>query len=245
MDPNRPFMTPREARRFTKEYMTLNKMISNQLVAAETMGEAKQGLDMLKEMAKYELPQAKTFYGLALLMEGKPWYDVEMGTKWLRRGAEEAEVAEHDASYSMYQYGLMLLDGLQGVQQDHIHGKFWMEKAADAGFRPAIKEQKKRWNNMEKETKKKSTWLAGIIAIVLLAGIIGFAVYEHKQTEKAVKAGQEWAEQMKEPWKKMEIKTNQDVMRANSMINSSNLSDEEKQKASIWVYQEYAKNKNQ
>lgn len=98
---------------------------------------------------------------------------------------------------------------------------------------------------MEKEKNKKSTWLAGIIAIVLLAGIIGFAVYEHKQTEKAFKAGQEWAEQMKEPWKKMEIKTNQDVMRANSMINNSNLSDEEKQKASIWVYQEYANNKKQ
>ena len=68
MDPNRSYMTPREARKFTKEYMRLNKMISNQLVAAESMGEAKQGLDMLKQLASYDLPQAKTFYGLALLM---------------------------------------------------------------------------------------------------------------------------------------------------------------------------------
>ena len=120
-------------------------MISNQLVAAETMGEAKQGLDMLKEMAKYELPQAKTFYGLALLMEGKPWYDVEKGSKWLRKGAEEAEVAEHDASYSMYQYGLMLLDGLQGVGKDPVYGKYWMEKAAANGFKLAKKEVKQRW----------------------------------------------------------------------------------------------------
>lgn len=51
MDPNRLYVTPREARRFTKEYMRLNKMISNQLVVAETMGEAQQGLDMLKQMA--------------------------------------------------------------------------------------------------------------------------------------------------------------------------------------------------
>lgn len=145
MDPNRPFMTPREARRFTKDYMKLNRMISNQLVAAETMGEAKQGLDMLKEMAKYELPQAKTFYGLALLMEGKPWYDVEKGSMWLRKGAEEAEVAEHDASYSMYQYGLMLLDGLQGVRKDPVYGKYWMEKAAANGFKLAKKEVKQRW----------------------------------------------------------------------------------------------------
>lgn len=98
---------------------------------------------------------------------------------------------------------------------------------------------------MEKETKKKSTWLAGIIAIVLLAGIIGFATYSHKQTEKASKAGQEWAEHMSRPWESMVIKTSQDVMRANSMINSSNLSDEEKAKASAWVYKEYAKNKEQ
>ena len=90
---------------------------------------------MLHEMAKYELPQAKTFYGLALLMEGKPWYDVEKGSKWLRKGAEEAEKAEHDASYSMYQYGLMLLDGLQGVRQDPVNGKYWMDKAAEGGFK--------------------------------------------------------------------------------------------------------------
>ncbi len=97
---------------------------------------------------------------------------------------------------------------------------------------------------MEKE-KKRSTWLAGIIATVLLAGIIGFVVYNNKQTQKATKEAQEWAEQMSEPWKQIEIKTSQDVMRANSMINTSNLSDEEKAKASVWVYQEYAKNKKQ
>lgn len=139
MDPNRPYMTEKEARRFTKDYMKLNKMISNQLVAAESMGEAKQGLDMLKQLASYDLPQAKTFYGLALLMEGKPWYDVEKGSKWLRKGAEEAEKAEHDASYSMCQYGLMLLDGLQGVKKDTVWGKYWMEKAAANGFKLAKK----------------------------------------------------------------------------------------------------------
>ena len=98
---------------------------------------------------------------------------------------------------------------------------------------------------MEKEQRKRSPWIIGIIAVVLLAGIIGFAVYNHRQTEKAAKAAQEWAEHFAEPWKNMEIKTSQDVMRANSLINSSHISDEEKHKASIWVYREYAKNKQQ
>ena len=145
MDPNRPYMTPKEARRFTKEYVKLNKMLTARLVMAESMEEAKEPLSMLESIAKYELPQAKTFYGLALLMEGKPWYDVEKGTKWLRKGAEEAEKAEHDASFSMYQYALMLLDGMQGIRQDPINGKYWMEKAAASGFKPAVKEAKHRW----------------------------------------------------------------------------------------------------
>lgn len=101
MDPNRPYMTPREARRFTKEYIKLNKMLTARFVGAESMAEAK--------------------------------------------GAEEAAVAEHDASFSMYQYGLMLLDGMQGIRQDAVTGKYWMEKAAAVGFRPAKKEQRKRW----------------------------------------------------------------------------------------------------
>ena len=98
---------------------------------------------------------------------------------------------------------------------------------------------------MEKEQNKKSTWLAGIIAAVLVIGIVCFAVYNHRSTEKASKAAQEWAEQVSRPWENMEIKTYQDVMSANSMINRSNLSDEEKAKASSWVYKEYAKNKEQ
>lgn len=78
---------------------------------------------------------------------------------------------------------------------------------------------------MEKE-KKTSTRLVGVIIIVLLAGIIAFAVYNNRKTEQAAKAAEEWASHMQRPWEDMEIKTSQDVMRANSMINSSNLSEE-------------------
>lgn len=92
--------------------------------------------------------------------------------------------------------------------------------------------------------QNKSTWFVGILIVILLAGIIAFAVYNNKKTEQAAKAAEEWAAHMKRPWESMEIKTSQDVMRANSMINSSNLSEEEKLKASIWVYGEYAKYKD-
>jgi len=246
MDPNRPYMSQAEAKEFTKLFNDLNKKIASVLLSATTLAEAEDGLGMLEGLAGYDLPEAKTMYGLALLMQDKPWYDLKKGVEWLRKGAEEAAGrTEHVAADSMYQYGIILLEGQFGVQKDPIEGKYWIDKAADAGSKSAIKEQKKRWSNMEKETKKKSTWLAGIIAIVLLAGIIGFAVYNHNATDKASKAAQEWADQMSRPWENMEIKTSQDVMRANSMINRSNLSDEEKAKASSWVYKEYAKNKEQ
>ena len=132
MDPNRPYITPKEARKFTKEYVKLNKMLTARLVVAESIAEAKEALEMYKGLAQYELPQAKTFYGLALPMEGKPWYDVKKGEQWFKMEAEEAAAAEHDASFCMYQYGLM-----QGIRKDTITGKYWMEKAAATGFKPA------------------------------------------------------------------------------------------------------------
>lgn len=36
MDPDRPYMTEKEARRFTKDYLKLNKMLSERLLRAET-----------------------------------------------------------------------------------------------------------------------------------------------------------------------------------------------------------------
>ena len=49
--------------------------------------------------------------------------------------AEEAdELKEHFAAESMYQYGMILLDGLHGVPRDPITGKYWIDKAAGMGF---------------------------------------------------------------------------------------------------------------
>ena len=94
------------------------------------------------------------------------------------------------------------------------------------------------------KTNKKLTCFVCILIVVILAGIIGVALNNHNEAKKAAKAVEEWAMHMQRPWEDMEIKTPQDVMRANSMINSSHLSDEEKLKASNWVYREFSKNKS-
>ena len=143
-DTNRPYMTQAEAKEFTRSFMELNSLIINRLKAARTMKEAKEPLSMLENLAKYDLPQAKTMYGLALLMDDKPWYNVGKAEKMLKKGAEEAAKSEHDASFSMYQYGMLLLNGDRGITQDPITGKYWIEKAADNGYREAV-EERKRW----------------------------------------------------------------------------------------------------
>lgn len=142
----RPSMTPKESKEFTEIYYDLNERILAVLSKAKTMNDAKEALGMLENMAKYELPEAKTMYGLALLMEGKPWSDLKKGLQWLKNGAEAAAAYEHPANFSMFQYGLVLLEGKLGVQADPITGKYWIDKAAAAGYKPAVKEQKKRWN---------------------------------------------------------------------------------------------------
>ncbi len=139
-------MSANEAKEFTKLFGELNERIIATLSAAETAAEAKQALGMLENMAGYDLPQAKTMYGLALLMQDKPWYDTKKGLLWLKKGADEADGNEHDASFSMFQYGLVLVDGQMGVPADPVTGKYWIDKAAAAGYKPAVKEQKKRWN---------------------------------------------------------------------------------------------------
>ena len=65
-------MTPQESKEFTEIYSDLNKRILAVLSKAKTMNDAKEALGMLENLAGYDLPQAKTMYGLALLMQDKP-----------------------------------------------------------------------------------------------------------------------------------------------------------------------------
>lgn len=146
MNPSRPYMSTKEAKQFTKDFSQLNARLIGKLTLAKTMEEAKEALSMLENLANFDLPQAKTLYGMMFLMNGKPWYDITKALYWLKKGAEEADgLKEHYAAESMYQYGMILLDGLHGVPRDPITGKYWIDKAAGMGFEPAINEQNKRW----------------------------------------------------------------------------------------------------
>lgn len=144
MNSNRPTMSQAEAKQFTKDFSQLNARLIGKLTLAKTMEEAKEALSMLENLANFDLPQAKTMYGLAMLMIDKPWYDMVKGERWLKLGAEEAEKGENDG-FSMYQYGIVLLDGLHGVPRDPITGKYWIDKAAEKGYKEAIEVKEKRW----------------------------------------------------------------------------------------------------
>ena len=57
--------------------------------------------------------------GLALLMVGKPWYDLKKGLEWLRKGAEEAAArTEHVAAD--YQRLILFCYGLWDLSLIHI-----------------------------------------------------------------------------------------------------------------------------
>ena len=93
MNPSCPTMSQAEAKQFTKDFSQLNARLIGKLTIAKTMEEAKEALSMLENLANFDLPQAKTLYGMMFLMNGKPWYDITKALYWLKKGAEEAGCA--------------------------------------------------------------------------------------------------------------------------------------------------------
>ncbi len=139
----KPIQDPKD---FTESFTKLVSQLFMSLSKAKDSKEAEEPLGMLAHMADFPLPQAKTMYALALLMDGKPWFDGKAGMDWLHKGADEALHFEHDASFSMYQYGRILLEGVKGVAKDPITAKYWIDKAAEAGYQEAIDLRNQRWN---------------------------------------------------------------------------------------------------
>lgn len=85
MRDERPYMTAKEAKQFTKDFSELTTLLIGKLHHANTIEEAQVALSMMEDFTQYELPQAKTLYGMMLLMEGKPWYDVRKALGWLKK----------------------------------------------------------------------------------------------------------------------------------------------------------------
>ncbi len=142
----RPIRNPKD---FTKSFIKLVTQLFGSLNRANDVKEAEEPLNMLANLADFPLPQAKTMYGMALLMEGKPWFDGRLGLEWLRKAAEDALSSEHDASFSMFQYGRILLDGFKGIDKDPVTAKYWIDKAADAGYQEAIELRDNRWKKQQ------------------------------------------------------------------------------------------------
>lgn len=124
---------------FGKDYRKLMKMITDKLNACQEGWEVDEVLEMLWQLGDHGDLNAFCMYGLALLMEGKGWYDLEEGRITIETCAEEGN------AMSQYYLGLLNYDGREGWEQDVITGKYWMEKAAEQGYQEAIEFLKDRY----------------------------------------------------------------------------------------------------
>ena len=117
-----------------KKYTELNKSILKQLNLAQTKEDAQEFLDMIEGLATHENAPlvAKTMYGLAYLMENKPWYDFSRGFEAVK------EAAEGDEPFCWFILGSLYLNGKPDLQKDLISAKYWLGKAAEAGYKEAV-----------------------------------------------------------------------------------------------------------
>ena len=129
--------------RVLKEYTGLNKSIIEQLNLAQTQEDAQEFLDMLEGLATHEKAPlvAKTLYGLAYLMDNKPWYDFTRGFEAVK------EAAEGDEPFCWFILGSLYLNGKPDLKKDLISAKYWLGKAADAGFNEAVSIYDFEWGN--------------------------------------------------------------------------------------------------
>jgi len=117
---------------YQKGQRKLFKMVTDRLKIARTISEAKQSLQTLLELAEHGDVDALMMFGLALLMEDKPWYDAESGMAALEKAADS------DSPVAQYYLGKFLLEGEHGIPSDPITAKPLLEASANRGYPPAI-----------------------------------------------------------------------------------------------------------
>ena len=116
------------------------KLFLASLAMADTTEKALKALDEMEMEAK-ETPAAKTILGLAYLLEGKPWYDFKKGFLAL------TEAAESDEPFCWFILGSLYLNGKPELPKDPILAKYWLAKAADAGYKDAMVIRDKKWGD--------------------------------------------------------------------------------------------------
>ena len=166
-------------KQFTKDFAELNKSLLQKLMVAQTTEEAQGVLDMVEGLAAQENSPAvaKTMYGLAYLIEDKPWYDFQKGFSAIKDAAESEE------PFCWFILGSIYLNGKLELPKDPIQAKYWIEKAADAGYKDAVLIRELQWGDnpegfvgwlaerLEKEKKWRRLIGIGVIVLVLIAVI--------------------------------------------------------------------------
>ena len=163
-------------KQFTKDFTELSKSLIQRLMSAQTTEEAQGALDMVEGLASQENSPAtaKTLYGLAYLIEDKPWYDFQKGFAVVK------EAAESDNPFSWFILGSLYLNGKPELPKDPVLAKYWIEKAADAGHKDAVLVRELQWGDnpegfvgwladrLEKESKSRRWIGIWVIALIFL-----------------------------------------------------------------------------
>ncbi len=122
----------------TPSYMDSANLFLAGLAMAGTTEKVEKALDEMETEAK-ETPAAKTILGLGYLMEDKPWYDFQKGFETIK------EAAESDEPFCWFMLGSLYLNGKPELPKDPISAKYWIEKAADAGYKDAVTIRDYQW----------------------------------------------------------------------------------------------------
>ena len=161
-----------------RRYNKLNKSILEHLTLAQTTEEAQEYLNMLEGLAIHEnAPSvAKAMYGLSYLMEGKPWYNFELGFKAVK------EAADGNDPFCWYILGSLYLNGKPNLQRDLISAKYWLGRAAKEGLKEAISIYDLEWGDNPEGFKdyvksgemEKDIWRKYYFKMILVGlGLIG------------------------------------------------------------------------
>jgi TPR repeat protein len=158
----------------TPSYMDSASLFLSRLALAEKTEEIQKALDGMEETAE-EIPAAKTILGLGYLLEGKPWYDFKRGFQAI------TEAAESDEPFCWFILGSLYLNGKPELPKDPILAKYWIEKAADEGYKDAEVIRDIKWGDGKDDGLKKDNrrridvkWvflglaMVGMIMLVLL-----------------------------------------------------------------------------
>ncbi len=82
---------------------------------------------------------AFTLYGLALLMEGKGWYDLEEGRLALENAAEDG------CAMAQFYLGRFYLEAREDHDANPVMGRYWLRKATENGYAAAAAYLRKKW----------------------------------------------------------------------------------------------------